>query len=69
VDDETDIEEVTVVSLSSEVVRVQSIAYDLIEREVIHNLRSHGISVDMYDDILKQVESKLEHDKVKIDYY
>ncbi|MGY5855118.1 MAG: hypothetical protein RTS72_00870 [Candidatus Thorarchaeota archaeon] len=69
VDDETDIEEVTVMSLSSEVVRVQSISYEFIEKEVKHNLRSHGIVDDMYDDILKQVESKLEHHNVKIDYY
>jgi hypothetical protein len=69
VDDETDIEEVTVLSLSSEVVKVQSIAYDFIEREVKHNLRSHGISVDMYEDILKDIENKVEQHGVKIDYY
>ena len=69
VDDETDIEEVSVLSLSSEVVKVQSIAYDFIEREVKQNLRNHGISADMYEDILKEVEYKLERLGVKIDYY
>jgi hypothetical protein len=69
VDDETDIEEVNVMSLSSEIIKVQSIAYDLIEKEVKHNLSSQGIVFDMYDDILKEVENKLEHQGVKIDYY
>jgi hypothetical protein len=69
VDDETDIEEVTVVSLSSEVVRIQSIAYNFIEREVKHNLRIHGISTDMDEDILSEVENKLGKYGVKIDYY
>ncbi|MFX1559090.1 MAG: hypothetical protein ACFFBL_00745 [Promethearchaeota archaeon] len=69
VDDETDIEEVTVMSLSSEVVRIQSIAYDFIEKEVKHNLRSQGISSDMHEDILKEVENRLEQHGAKIDYY
>lgn len=69
VDDETDIEEVAVMSLSSEVVRIQSIAYDFIEREVKHNLRSQGISSDMNEDILKEVENRLEQHGVRIDYY
>ncbi|MGD9394904.1 MAG: hypothetical protein PVJ05_00565 [Candidatus Thorarchaeota archaeon] len=56
-------------SLSSEVVRIQSIAYDFIEREVKHNLRSQGISSDMNEDILKEVENRLEQHGVRIDYY
>jgi hypothetical protein len=69
VNDETDIEEVTVISLSSEMVKIQSIAYDLIEKEVRHNLQVQGIVADMYEDILGEVENKLEHHGVKIDYF
>jgi len=69
VEDETDIDEVTVVSLSSEIVKIQSIDYDFIEKEVKHNLRTQGVSTDMYEDILKEVENKLKHYGVKIDYY
>ena len=69
VDDETDVEEMTVLSFSSDIVKSQSIAYDFIEREVIHNLRAHGIAADMHENVLKEVESKLEHHGVRIDYY
>ena len=69
VDDETDSEEVTVLSLTSETIKSQSIAYDFIEREVCRNLRVHGIGTDMHDDILKEVETRLEGHGVKIDYY
>jgi len=69
VDDETDIEELTVVSLSSEVVGIQSVAYDFIEKEVKQNLRIHGISTDLDEDILKEVENRLEKHGVKFDYY
>jgi hypothetical protein len=69
VDDETDIEDVPVLSLSSEIVGVQSIAYDFIEREVIDSLRARGISADLHEDILIEVENKLELHGVKIGYY
>lgn len=69
IDDETDIEEVTVLSLTSEIVKSQSIAYDFIKREVLHNLRVRGIETDLHDDILKEIENRLEHHGVKIDYY
>lgn len=69
VNDETDIEEVTVLSLSSEALRIQSIAYNYIEKEVKNNLRNNGIATDLYDDILKEVESRLEIYGTKIDYY
>ena len=65
----TDIEEVPVMSLSTEVLKVQSIAFNFIEREVKQNLRNNGISTDLYGDILKKVEGKLEQHGVKIDYY
>ncbi|MFW9887707.1 MAG: hypothetical protein ACFFER_05955 [Candidatus Thorarchaeota archaeon] len=70
VDDETDVEEITVLSLPTEVVKAQSIAYNFIEKEVKHYLRNQGISADMlYEDILNAVENRLEQHGVKIDYY
>lgn len=69
VDDETDIEEVIVLSLSSDIVKVQSIAYDFIEKETIHNLKVNGITDDLHEDILKEVENKLEYFGIRIDYY
>ena len=69
VDDETDIEEVTVLSLTSEIIKSQSIAYDFIEREVFRNLRIRGIATDIHDDILKEIENRLQDHRVKIDYY
>ena len=68
VEDEADIEEVTVLSLPAEITKVQSIAYDLIEREVRHNLQKHGVADDIYEHILKQVENKLEDCNVRINY-
>jgi hypothetical protein len=67
--DETDIEEVMVVSLSSDIIKIQSIAYDFIEREVVHNLKVQGISTDLHEVILREVENKLEHYNVNIEYY
>ncbi|MFW9845963.1 MAG: hypothetical protein ACFFD6_04395 [Candidatus Thorarchaeota archaeon] len=69
VDDETDIEEVSVLSLSSENTKEQSIAYNFLEREIKHSLRSQGIAADLDEDILKEVESTLEQHGVRIDYY
>jgi hypothetical protein len=69
VEDETDIEELTVLSLTSEIIKSQSFAYDFIKREVIHNLRVRGIETEMHDDILKEVENRLEYHGVMIDYY
>ena len=56
-------------SLTSEIVKSQSIAYDFIEREVLHNLRVSGINTDLHTDILSEVENRLERHGVKIDYY
>lgn len=69
VTDETDAEEVTVLSLSSEITKSQSIAYDFIEKEVKHNLGNQGILTEMYEDILQEIESKLDQYGVRIDYY
>lgn len=68
-DDETDIEEMLVVSLSSEIVKFQSISFEFIEREVKQNLRTRGINADLHEEILEEVENKLAHQGVKIDYY
>ncbi|MFW9912679.1 MAG: hypothetical protein ACFFEU_09415 [Candidatus Thorarchaeota archaeon] len=69
VEDETDIEEVTVLSLPAEVVRAQSVAYNFIEKEIRHRLREQGISTEMDEDILNAVENRFEQNGVKIDYY
>lgn len=42
---------------------------DFIEKEVTHKLRVNGITADLHEDILSEVESKLEQHGVKIDYY
>jgi len=69
VDDEDDFEELTVLSLSSEITKTQSISYDFIEREVRFNLRGRKMSDDTRDEILKAVEETLERERVKISYY
>jgi hypothetical protein len=69
VDDETDIEEMTVLSLPAEVVKAQSVAYNFIERKIKHHLQDQGISTDLFEDILNAVENRLEQHGVKIDYH
>jgi hypothetical protein len=69
VDDETDIEEVTVLSLPTEVVKAQLVAYNFIEKEIRHHLRKQGISADLYEDILNAVENRLEQHGVTIEYH
>ncbi|MFW9887801.1 MAG: hypothetical protein ACFFER_06440 [Candidatus Thorarchaeota archaeon] len=69
VDDETDFEELTVVSLSSEIAKTQPIAYAFIEQEVSRNLRGRMINDDTRDEILENVERALEGKRIVIDYY
>ena len=42
---------------------------DFVEKEVKQNLRIHEIATDLDEDILKEVENKLERHGAKIDYY
>ncbi|MHA2026200.1 MAG: hypothetical protein ACW98U_09895 [Candidatus Thorarchaeota archaeon] len=68
VEDESDFEELTVVSVSSEIVKTQSIAYGFIERMVKRNLRSHRITDDTLDEILTEIEIIFEGKRIEIDY-
>ena len=69
VDDEDDFEVLTLLSLSSEIVKIQAIAYEYIKDEIERNLRGHRVSEDAKDEILKKVEEVLEKKRIKIDYY
>jgi hypothetical protein len=69
IEDEDDFEVLTILSLSSEIVKTQSVAYEYIEHEVKRNLRGCRMSEDVRDEILKNVERALEKENVKIDYY
>ena len=66
---EDDFKVLTLLSLSSEVVKIQAIAYEYIKDEIQHNLRGHRVSEDAKDEILKKVEEVLEKKRIKIDYY
>ncbi|MFW9769429.1 MAG: hypothetical protein ACFFEM_11460, partial [Candidatus Thorarchaeota archaeon] len=69
VDDETDFEEVVVVSVSSEIAKNQSVSFDFIEHEVKLNLRGRRVSNVTIESILKEVEDAFENKGVAIDYY
>jgi len=69
IDDEDDFEVLTLLSLSSEIVKSQSIAYKYIKDEIEHNLRGHRVSEDTMDEILREVEKVLEKSRIKIEYY
>jgi hypothetical protein len=69
VDDETEFEELTLLSLSSETVKNHSIAYDFIEHEVKFNLKGRRVTDDTRETIVKEIESILESEGANIDYY
>ncbi len=67
--DEDDFEELSVFSVSSEIVKTQSIAYDYIEKEVRFNLRGRRVSDDTRDEMMRGIEGALRRKKVMVDYY
>ncbi|NHI83313.1 MAG: hypothetical protein EAX81_03310 [Candidatus Thorarchaeota archaeon] len=68
VEDDTDFTELVLLSLSSELVKIQSISADYIEREVRCNLRGRRVTSDENDEILKEIMDALEKRGVRIDY-
>jgi hypothetical protein len=69
VDDETDFEELTILSLSSKAAKTQSIGYAFIEKEARSNLRGRRINDDARQEILKEIENALENKGLTIDHY
>ena len=68
-DDETDFEELVVLSISLEIAKSQSIAYDFIEQEVKLNLRGRKVNDETRKVILKDIENVLGNKGITIDYY
>ena len=69
VDDETDFEDLTLLSFPTEVVRSQAISYDLIKQETKTNLRGRKVSVDTFEEVLKEIENRFETKGIRINYY
>jgi hypothetical protein len=69
VDDETDFEELLLLSLSSEVAKMQSPSFGDIAREVRFNLRGRRVSSENRGEILREIEDALEKEGVRIDNY
>jgi hypothetical protein len=69
VQDKSDIHEVRVLSISSEIAKSQSIAYEMIDSEVRKALRSKIMDDDDFEELINAVVACLEKEGVVVGYY